>query len=117
MGKSTVAVNLAYELSRMGGRVGLLDVDVYGPSLPVLVTPDDHVVRKSPLGSGMVYPIEHKGVKLMSLGFVSSKVRRCLGIDLSDHFMLTRLSFLRVVCQGVDKMVVPQFCEGLWLEK
>lgn len=73
VGKSTVAVNLAYELARLGGRVGLLDLDVYGPSLPVLVKPDDLSVRGSPLGKGMVYPIEHKGVKLLSLGYVSSK--------------------------------------------
>jgi Mrp family chromosome partitioning ATPase len=74
VGKSTVAVNLAYELARLGGRIGLLDLDVYGPSLPILVNPKDPVVRQSPLGSGMVYPIEHEGVKLLSLGFVSSKV-------------------------------------------
>jgi Mrp family chromosome partitioning ATPase len=71
VGKSTVAVNLAYELARRGGRVGLLDVDVYGPSLPVLVQPDDPAVRKSSLGSSMVRPIEHRGVKMLSLGFVS----------------------------------------------
>jgi ATP-binding protein involved in chromosome partitioning len=74
-----VAVNLAYELARMGGRVGLLDVDVYGPSLPVLVKPDDPEIRQSSLGEGMVHPIEHKGVKLLSLGFVSPKVRNLIG--------------------------------------
>jgi Mrp family chromosome partitioning ATPase len=74
VGKSTIAVNLAYELARLGGRVGLLDLDVYGPSLPVLVRPTDPAVRQSPLGKGMIYPIEHKGVKLLSLGFVSSTV-------------------------------------------
>ncbi|CAB9499177.1 Iron-sulfur cluster carrier protein [Seminavis robusta] len=73
VGKSTVAVNLAYELARQGGKIGLLDVDIYGPSLPILVKPEDPVVRQSPLGAGMVYPISHKGVKLLSLGFVSSK--------------------------------------------
>ena len=71
VGKSTVATNLAYELSRMGARVGLLDVDIYGPSLPVLVKPDDPAVRRSAKGSGMVHPIDHRGVKLMSLGYVS----------------------------------------------
>jgi hypothetical protein len=92
VGKSTVAVNLAYELARMGGRIGLLDVDIYGPSLPVLVRPDDPAVRQSPLGSGMVYSIEHQGVKLMSLGFVSSKVRNILNTDFSplrDQIVLT----------------------------
>ena len=73
VGKSTIATNLAYQLSAMGGRVGLLDLDVYGPSLPLLVQPDDPTVRKSPphVQEGMVEPILHKGVKLMSLGFVS----------------------------------------------
>ena len=75
VGKSTVAVNLAYELSRMGGRIGLLDVDIYGPSLPVLVKPDDAAVRRSSIGTGIVKPIEHKGVKMLSLGFVSPTVR------------------------------------------
>lgn len=71
VGKSTVAVNLAYEMSRMGGRIGLLDVDIYGPSLPVLVQPDDPVVRRSSIGPGIVKPIVHEHVKMLSLGFVS----------------------------------------------
>jgi ATP-binding protein involved in chromosome partitioning len=69
-----VAVNLAYELARMGGRIGLLDVDIYGPSLPILLKADDPAVRPSPLGAGMVYPITHKGLKVLSLGYVSPKV-------------------------------------------
>jgi NUBPL iron-transfer P-loop NTPase len=74
VGKSTVAVNLAYELSRQGGRIGLLDLDLYGPSLPILVRPEDVTIRRSPLGTGMVYPIDHHNVKLLSLGFVNMNV-------------------------------------------
>jgi ATP-binding protein involved in chromosome partitioning len=73
-----VAVNLAYELARMGGRIGLLDVDIYGPSLPILLKVDDPAVRPSPLGAGMVYPITHKGLKVLSLGYVSPKVSNCM---------------------------------------
>jgi Mrp family chromosome partitioning ATPase len=71
VGKSTIAANLAYQLAASGGRIGLLDLDVYGPSLPLLVKPSDPTVRKSPLGEGIIQPIEHKGVNLMSLGYVS----------------------------------------------
>ena len=73
VGKSTLAVNLAMELARVGqGRVGLLDVDVYGPSLPVLVRPDSVAVKQSSRGRGMVHPIDYEErVKLLSLGFVS----------------------------------------------
>ena len=53
---------------------GLLDADVYGPSLPVLIHPTDPTVRRSSLGEGMVQPISHEGVKFLSLGFVSPKV-------------------------------------------
>lgn len=81
-------MNLAYELARMGGRVGLLDVDVYGPSLPVLVRPDDLAVRRSPLGKGMVYPIDHQGVKLLSLGFVSANVS---GTKFMEFYLLLLL--------------------------
>lgn len=72
MGKSTVAVNLAFELARLGGRVGLLDLDLYGPSLPLLVQPVDVAIRRSPLGEGIVHPILHHNVKLLSLGFVNT---------------------------------------------
>jgi len=71
VGKSTIAVNLAFALARRGVRVGLLDVDVYGPSLPILVRPNDTSVKRSPLGRSMVLPIEHGDVKMLSLGWVS----------------------------------------------
>lgn len=45
MGKSTVAVNLAYTLAGMGARVGIFDADVYGPSLPTMVSPENRLLE------------------------------------------------------------------------
>lgn len=45
VGKSTVAVNLAYTLADMGARVGLFDADVYGPSLPTMVSPENRLLE------------------------------------------------------------------------
>lgn len=66
VGKSTVCANLACALSAMGARVGLLDADIYGPSVPTLFG-----VRSQPTGDGQkIHPIEKHGVKLMSIGFL-----------------------------------------------
>lgn len=68
VGKSTVAVNLAIALARQGKRVGLLDADIYGPSLPRMM---GSLNQKVELGDDKkLQPIERFKVKLMSIGFL-----------------------------------------------
>lgn len=66
VGKSTVATNLSLALSRQGYRVGLLDADMYGPSIPTMLG-----ITGQPLSDGKkIQPLQRFGVKLMSLGFL-----------------------------------------------
>ena len=66
VGKSTVAVNLALGLSRLGLRTGLLDADIYGPSVPRLLD-----IREKPQTDGRkLIPIAKLGIKAMSIGFL-----------------------------------------------
>jgi ATP-binding protein involved in chromosome partitioning len=66
VGKSTVAVNLALALKKLDYRVGLLDVDIYGPSLPTLLG----VMTRPEVRDRRIVPIEVEGLRLMSLGFL-----------------------------------------------
>jgi len=68
VGKSSISVNLAYLLARGGYRVGLLDADIYGPSLPELLPLEAKGVFASK--SGAMQPLMYEGVKLMSMGYV-----------------------------------------------
>jgi ATP-binding protein involved in chromosome partitioning len=66
VGKSTVAVNLALGLSALGLKVGLLDADIYGPSLPRLMA----IESRPEIDGKRIKPIEKSGIKTMSLGFL-----------------------------------------------
>ena len=70
VGKSTVTANLAVTLAKMGFKVGLLDADIYGPSMPIMFD----VAQEKPLavtidGKSKMKPVENYGVKLLSIGF------------------------------------------------
>jgi ATP-binding protein involved in chromosome partitioning len=66
VGKSTVAVNLAVSLALDGARVGLLDADIYGPSIPLMMG----ISERPQLSRQKLLPLEAHGVKIMSIGFL-----------------------------------------------
>ena len=73
VGKSTVTANLAASLAKMGFKVGILDADVYGPSIPIMFDvagerPQSVVIE----GKSFIQPIENYGVKILSIGFFTN---------------------------------------------
>ena len=71
VGKSTVAANLAVALARKGYKVGLLDADIFGPSVPKLFhIEDEQLYMVSEQGRDWIEPVEKYGVKVLSIGFV-----------------------------------------------
>ncbi len=70
VGKSTVTANLATSLAKMGFKVGILDTDVYGPSIPIMFGTSGERPRATKVGDKtMIIPIEAHGVKNMSIGY------------------------------------------------
>jgi ATP-binding protein involved in chromosome partitioning len=69
VGKSTVTANLAVALAKTGARVGLLDADIYGPNIPLMmgITGQPHAVNQR------IQPLENFGVKVMSMGFLAAE--------------------------------------------
>jgi ATP-binding protein involved in chromosome partitioning len=73
VGKSTVAANLAVSLSNMGAKVGLVDADIYGPSVPTMFNCEyEQPEVKQVNGKNQIVPLVQYGVKLLSIGFMMS---------------------------------------------
>lgn len=72
VGKSTVSANLALALAEGGASVGLMDADIYGPSVPIMfgVRGERPLMRDGGNGKGIIVPLERFGIKLMSIGLL-----------------------------------------------
>ena len=71
VGKSTIAANLALALSAGGAKVGLMDADIYGPSVPIMFgVRGQRPLMKEVDGKGLIVPLEKFGIKLMSIGLL-----------------------------------------------
>jgi len=102
VGKSTAAVLLAYGLSRSGARVGLMDADVYGPSIPTLVGIEG---AQPEVRDTMILPVNAGGVVIMSIGFMVDRNKPLIWRGPMTHGVIKQ--FLEQVAWGeLDYLIV-----------
>jgi len=102
VGKTTVAVNLAIALERMGGKVGLLDADVYGPNVPLMLGTTE---QPQALNERSILPVTAYDLKMISVGLLNPGDRPLIWRGPMLHSLITQ--FLRSVQWGeLDYLVV-----------
>jgi ATP-binding protein involved in chromosome partitioning len=102
VGKTTVAVNLAIALSRMGSAVGLLDADVYGPNVPLMLGTEE---EPRAISERQILPVEAYGLRLISMGLLSPGDKPMIWRGPMLHSVMQQ--FLRSVQWGeLDYLIV-----------
>jgi len=102
VGKTTVAVNLAIALSRMGSQVGLLDADVYGPNVPLMLGTDE---QPQAISERQILPVGAYGLKLISMGLLNPGDKPMIWRGPMLHSVMQQ--FLRSVIWGdLDYLIV-----------
>ena len=102
VGKTTVAVNLSLALAKLGHKVGLLDADVYGPNVPIMLG-----TTQEPLATmnRQIIPVEVQGVKMISMGLLSPGDKPMIWRGPMRHSVITQ--FLRSVQWGdLDYLII-----------
>lgn len=108
VGKTTVAVNLAYALSERGLRVGLLDVDIHGPNVPKMLNLEE---KKVGMGEGKILPVLlENGLKVMSMAFLLDRENAVIWRGPMKHKVI--MQFIQDVDWGELDYLVIDFPPG-----
>jgi ATP-binding protein involved in chromosome partitioning len=102
VGKTTVSVNLALALKQMGAKVGLLDADVYGPNVPIMLGTDE---QPQALSEREILPVQAQGIKVISMGLLNPGDKPMIWRGPMLHSVMTQ--FLRSVVWGeLDYLII-----------
>lgn len=102
VGKTTIAVNLAIALAKLGYKVGLLDADVYGPNVPLMVGAN---MQPRVVGENQIEPLQAHGIKVISVGFINPGDRPLVWRGPMLHSLIKQ--FLQQVMWGtLDFLIV-----------